>query len=255
VRRSCRGRCRRGERLRWRRRCTGRTESPVARQVLELLGHLHASRRLEGVSIPVARRAALPPAGLSEQPAGTRPMLDTGEHDIMRLPRADPRAGRRSRHLERERAAFHGAGAGLTDAGRRPARQTCRYCRRPVSQHRRRPDDRRPGRDGASAFHPHRVHRLPTRAGARAEREARRRAPGVDEVPLVAAPLHARRPKVLGELDHGPAWNVAQLPKPISRAENARHPQTVRPPSGPAGQDVSLELDAVHGPRAWDAAG
>jgi len=53
---------------------------------------------------------------------------------------------------------------------------------------------------------------------------------------------------VLAGLDHGPGWNGARLSKPKADADIARHPLTVRPPSGPAGQDVSLELDAVHGP-------
>jgi len=53
---------------------------------------------------------------------------------------------------------------------------------------------------------------------------------------------------VLAGLDHRPDWISGELSKPNADADIARHPQTVRPPSGPAGQDVSLELDAVHGP-------
>src|SRR5438128_2454209 len=61
----------------------------------------------------------------------------------------------------------------------------------------------------------------------------------------------ARETKVLARLDLGLGRNAASLSKPLPDADRCTASTDGDVSSDPAGQDVSQELDAVHGPRLW----
>jgi hypothetical protein len=197
---------------------------------------------MEGVSLPVGGRAPLSPLVLPQHAAGARPVPDERQQYGLRLPAAAASARRRPGRLAGPRHSERWARPRRTRPCRRPSRRAGDRTERHLSHDRRRPDDRRRGRDDPPAVELHRGDRLPARASGRAERAPRRGTPRVRAISL------ARR-KVLAGPDFGPAGPPSHMPKPLARRGHCTASTDGEASSGPAGQDVSLELGAVHGPR------